>query len=121
MPNPFQIDMDIHTDIPKTKTPNTFQNIDKIDHLQTQFSQKTVQNSSNHSAGNLVAAVVKSGHTPIGGAVLRPCSFFEEFVVVESSFFEPGELSFFEPWELAFFEPGDSLMARFVLVLLLVL
>ena len=34
MPNPFQIDMDKHTDIPKTKTPNIVQNLDKIDHLQ---------------------------------------------------------------------------------------
>ena len=34
MPNPFQIDMNMHTDIPKTKTPNTLQNLDKIDHLQ---------------------------------------------------------------------------------------
>ena len=31
MPNPFQIDMDKHTDIPKTKTPNILQNLDKID------------------------------------------------------------------------------------------
>ena len=34
MPNPFQIDMNMHTDIPKTKTPNILQNLDKIDHLQ---------------------------------------------------------------------------------------
>ena len=34
MPNPFQIDCDKHTDIPKTKTPNILQNLDKIDHLQ---------------------------------------------------------------------------------------
>ena len=34
MPNPFQIDMNKLTDIPKTKTPNTLQNLDKIDHLQ---------------------------------------------------------------------------------------
>ena len=34
MPNPFQIDSDIHRDKPKTKTSNTFQNLDKIDHLQ---------------------------------------------------------------------------------------
>ena len=34
MPNPFQIDMDIQTNIPKTKTPNILQNLDKIDHLQ---------------------------------------------------------------------------------------
>ena len=34
MPNPFQIDCDKNTDIPKTKTPNILQNLDKIDHLQ---------------------------------------------------------------------------------------
>ena len=31
MPNPFHIDMDMHTDIPKTKAPNILQNLDKID------------------------------------------------------------------------------------------
>ena len=35
MPNPFQIDMDMQIYIPKTKTPNILQNLDKIDHLQT--------------------------------------------------------------------------------------
>ena len=35
MPNPFQIASDMNTDIPKTKTPNILQNLDKIDHLQT--------------------------------------------------------------------------------------
>ena len=35
MPNPFQIGMNKLTDIPKTKTPNILQNINKIDHLQT--------------------------------------------------------------------------------------
>ena len=35
MPNPFPIDSDKQTNIPKTKTPNTLQNLDKIDHLQT--------------------------------------------------------------------------------------
>ena len=35
MPNPFQIDMTSIPDIPKTKTPNILQNLDKIDHLQT--------------------------------------------------------------------------------------
>ena len=35
MPNPFQIDMNIQTNIPKTKAPNILQNLDKIDHLQT--------------------------------------------------------------------------------------
>ena len=34
MPNPFQIDRDKNTDIPKTKTPNILQNLDEIDHLQ---------------------------------------------------------------------------------------
>ena len=34
MPNPFQIDMDMQIYIPKTKTPNILQNLDKIDHLQ---------------------------------------------------------------------------------------
>ena len=34
VPNPFQIDMDIQNHIPKTKTPNILQNLDKIDHLQ---------------------------------------------------------------------------------------
>ena len=34
MPNPFQIDMDKQIYIPKTKAPNTLQNLDKIDHLQ---------------------------------------------------------------------------------------
>ena len=29
--NPFQIDMDKKNDIPKTKTPNILQNLDKID------------------------------------------------------------------------------------------
>ena len=31
MPNPFQIDSDMHRDIPKTKTPNILQNLNKID------------------------------------------------------------------------------------------
>ena len=45
-----QIDMHKNTDIPKTKTPNILQNLDKIDHLQPpSFSHKTVQNSSNRS------------------------------------------------------------------------
>ena len=35
MPNPFQIDSDMQNHIPKTKTPNILQNLDKIDHLQT--------------------------------------------------------------------------------------
>ena len=34
MPNPFQIDSDIHRYIPKTKAPNILQNLDKMDHLQ---------------------------------------------------------------------------------------
>ena len=34
MPNPFQIDSDMQIHIPKTKTPNILQNLDKIDHLQ---------------------------------------------------------------------------------------
>ena len=34
MPNPFQINMNTQTDIPKTKTPNILQNLDKIDNLQ---------------------------------------------------------------------------------------
>ena len=34
MPNPFQIDSDKQNHIPKTKTPNILQNLDKIDHLQ---------------------------------------------------------------------------------------
>ena len=51
MPNPFQIDSDIQNHIPKTKTPNILQNLDKIDHLQTpHFSHKAVQNSSNRHA-----------------------------------------------------------------------
>ena len=31
MPNPFQIDMNKLTDIPKTKAPNILQNLDNID------------------------------------------------------------------------------------------
>ena len=35
MPNRFQIDMDKRRDTPKTKAPNTLQNLDKFDHLQS--------------------------------------------------------------------------------------
>ena len=48
MPNPFQIDMNKLTDIPKTKTPNILQNLDKIDiSNHHNFRIKQLENSSN--------------------------------------------------------------------------
>ena len=48
IPNPFQIDMNKLTDIPKTKAPNILQNLDKIDiSNHHNFRIKQRENSSN--------------------------------------------------------------------------
>ena len=57
--------MDIQNDIPKTKTPNTLQNLDKIDiSKHHNFRIKQLENSSNHRS-------IRSAKSQLRFAVIR--------------------------------------------------
>ena len=62
MPNPFQIDMDMHTDIPKTKIPISSKTSIKLTiSKHHNFALKTAQNSSNDGVA-LVKLAVDQNH-----------------------------------------------------------